>query len=125
MKAVALPISKTVARLIAQVQAEAEAATLDALSAKDGIVVLQPIEARPRFHDYGDFYFVEDLRGAEARYSRQRYCPTPWVGMSLGDQWHPSHWSVHLTLFDGQGRAWNRDASTYVIDDFGNLVPVA
>lgn len=124
MKAAPLPISKNVARLLAQVQAEAEAATLEALSAKDGIVVLHPMDSNPQVHVFGDIMVVSDLKGCEIRLSRLRHCPESWVGTELGRKWHPSHWAVTRTYVDGQGRLWESSRDRAVMDDFGTLVPV-
>ncbi len=124
MKAAPLPISKAVVRLLAQVQAEAQTATLEALSAKDGIVVLQPLEA-PEVdfwsHDYAE---ISDARGSKVKFFRRRYCPESWIGSDLEAEWHPSRWTVSFDLVDGQGNKWHREAGYHVADDFGNLVPV-
>ncbi len=124
MKAAPLPVSKTVARLVAQVQAEAEAATLEALSAKDGIVVLQPMDSNPLIRVWGEIIVASDDKGCEMRLAPMRTCPECWVGTELGDRWHPSHWTISTTLVDGQGRQWEASRMRAVMDDFGTLVPV-
>ena len=118
-------VSATVAKLIAQVQAEAQAATLEALSAKDGILVLQPLEHKSaRLHFFGDTATFEDLAGAEVHWSRNRHCPKSWIGSALADRWHPAHFSVYASRFDGSGRKWNTDLGTFITNDFGDLVEV-
>lgn len=124
MKAAPLPISKTVARLLAQVQAEAEAATLEALSAKDGIVVLHPMDSNVHTNVFGDIISVHDNKGCELRLSRLRHCPESWVGGALGSSWHPSHWAITTIYVDGHGRRWESSRERAVMDDFGTLVLV-
>lgn len=108
------PVSKTVQRLLAQIHAEAEAATLQALSAKDGVVVLQPAE-RPfwTFHDWS--LWMRSGNGAEVHCHQYHEVnggrPLP-------------HWLVSESRPDGSGRSWNRHLGTHIIDDFGTLVPV-
>lgn len=104
-------VSKTVQRLLAQVQAEAQAATLEALSAKDGIVVLQPMEVETRSYSDSDYISCKDARGARISLWRDRN-ETPW------------HWHGTERLIDGRGREWARSLEAHVIDDFGSLVPV-
>lgn len=118
-------VSATVAKLIAQVQAEAEAATLAALSAKDGILVLQPLDAKSaRLRWRGDDLYIEDHAGSEIRWYRQRTCPESWVGSRLEGSWHPSHHAVYATLLDGCGREWGTCLGTFITNDFGDLVEV-
>jgi hypothetical protein len=121
-----LPISHTVARLLAQVQAEAQAATLEALSAKDRIVVLHPIEAAQVDFWAEDYVEVFDRvrSGTKATYVRRRQLPESWVGCSLEADWHPSYWEVNLELSDCAGRLWKHVAGFHVTDDLGNLVQV-
>jgi hypothetical protein len=120
-----LPVSKTVQRLLAQVQAEAQAATLEALSAKDGIVVLQPMNNGPKsveFYSVGDSEALEikDGLGAELTLYKRFSRPKGW------DDWHPAHWAGCMHRVDSLGRKWSCYHDTkYVTDDFGNLVDVA
>lgn len=118
-KAAPPPVSKTVQRLLAQIHAEAEAATLEALSARDGIVVLDPMPL--------------DGRRVVARGSRSfRFeCDD---GSSLHFQITHEHvdfglvgpgprWMAFQTLRDGQGRKWETILGcNFITDDFGNLV---
>ncbi len=118
-------VSASVAKLIAQVQAEAEAATLAALSAKDGILVLQPLDAESaRLRWRGDDLYIEDAAGCKVRWYRQRTCPESWVGLRLEKFWHPSHHDVYATRLDGLGREWEAHLGTFITDDFGVLVEV-
>lgn len=119
-----LPISRTTERLLAQVQAEAQAATLEALSAKDGIVVLHPIDAQPHIRCRGDDMYVGDSRGGTLWFYRRRELPESWIGHSIAHAWHPSHWAGALTLIDGQGREWVHRLGAHVTNDFGDLVSV-
>lgn len=118
------PVSKTVQRLLAQIHAEAEAATLAALSAKDGIVTLQECSPSTRTLDVsGDTILITDRAG----YTRHTWCrreiPACWIG--TGIKWHPSYWYSNETRVDGTGRKWQaHESTTYVTDDFGNLVDV-
>jgi hypothetical protein len=103
------PVTKTVQRLLAQIHLEAQAATLAALSAKDGIVTLQPMGLDKRSFGDADYICTEDAHGAHVSIWRDREKNT-WIG------------TEHLT--DGQGRQWRRSLGTHIIDDFGTLVPV-
>lgn len=115
------PVSATVAKLMAQIQAEAEAATLAALSAKDGILVLQPLdEATRRARFDGDTLRILDGTGGSIRAYRHRTIPEGWSP----DGWHPSHYTVHVTRLDGTGQSWSAYIGAHVTDDFGNLVAV-
>lgn len=120
-----LPVSATVAKLLAQVHAEAEAATLEALSAKDGILVLQPLDASTgRLTDHGDTLLFRDAHGAEVRYYQRRHLPDSWRGTNLERAWHPSHYVIYMTRVDGSGREWEANLGKHVTDDFGDLVEV-
>lgn len=118
------PVSKTVQRLLAQIHAEAQAATLAALSAKDGIVALQDIDRETaRIRSYcGDGLAWLDRSGYELRMNRERFRATSgdWVQRD----WRPGQWSVHETRVDGTGREWECSLGYFVVDDFGALVPV-
>ena len=77
------PVSKTVQRLLAQIHAEAEAATLAALSAKDGILVLHGLDRDTvRVRHNGDHINVSDRRGTEFDMHRHRQMPERWRGKS-------------------------------------------
>lgn len=118
------PVSKTVQRLLAQIHVEAEARTLEALSAKDGIVVLQPMNSgtkRVEFYSVGgsDVINISDGQGAKVTLYKRYSRPKGW------DDWHPSHWSGGMHRVDSLGREWCcYPGTTYVTDDFGNLVDV-
>ena len=103
------PVSKTVQRLLAQIHAEAQAATLDALSAKDGIVTLQPMSSDKLTFGDADYIGTEDNHGASVTIWRDRK-KNAWIGTER--------------LMDGQGREWRRSLGPHVINDFGTLVPV-
>ena len=118
-------VSATVAKLIATIQAEAEAATLEALSAKDGILVLQPIESgSAHFSDYGETLVFRDTHGAAVRYYQRLELPEKWRGSELERTWHPSHFRVYVTRVDGEGRQWGASLGIHVTDEFGTLVAV-
>lgn len=115
------PFSRTAAKLIEQIQADARAALLEELSAKDGITVLHTLDAATRrlVHE-GRRYSVNDSRGAEFSAHRDHVRnDTFWAS------WHPAHWLVSVTLVDGTGADWYRLLGTFVCDDFGNLVEVS
>lgn len=121
------PVSKTVQRLLAQIHAEAEAATLAALSAKDGIVTLQSIDRDTAFIYYysdGD-YDWRDQQGYTLQLRRQRTMPESWRDCPWMDgKWRQGQWDVFEHRKDGQGREWMRFAGPHITDDFGALVPV-
>ena len=117
------PVSKTVQRLLVQIHAEAQAATLEALSAKDGIVTLQDIDRqslRVRFD--GDQMSLRDGRGNHTLMYRHRQLPAQWV--HCPEIHHPAYWHVYEDRVDGNGVSWSRESQTMVADDFGTLVPV-
>jgi len=114
-------VSPTVAKLLAQIHAEAEAQTLAALSAKDGFVVLQPVSAdgkRVRYSSFTYGYTVSSSNGAEVAMYRDH------INVHNSNSWHPAHWWGSESLVDGQGREWHRSLAKHVMDDFGNLVEV-
>lgn len=115
----ASPFSPVAARLIEQIQAEARAALLEELSAKDAIVVLHPIDAATRRVSHtGQRIEVSDERGAEY-YSFRRHIPED------NSNTHPAHWLACIRLVDGQGRKWYSHPGPLVCDDFGTLVEVS
>ncbi|WP_127804111.1 hypothetical protein [Hydrogenophaga sp. NH-16] len=123
------PVSKTVQRLLAQIHAEAEAATLAALSAKDGIVALQGIDrqtARVYCHPtHQSVVMFADGGGYKTRMSRQHTMPESWRDSDyMKDAWRPGQWSVVLYQRDGQGREWECALGAHITDDFGTLVCV-
>lgn len=114
------PVSATVAKLLAQIHAEAEASTLAALSEKDGILVLAPMAEGPKTvqvyrHGVG---LIVTSAGCEFRMYRD-HCNDHG---SL--HWHPAHWFGTEVRVDGAGRRWSSTTGTHVTDDFGNLVEV-
>lgn len=117
------PVSKTVQRLLAQIHAEAEAATLAALSEKDNILVLHDLDRDTvRVRIRGDHINVRDQRGAEVDMWRHRQLPEQWA--SCPEIHHPAWWHVYETRIDGSGRAWNGPSRTMVTNDLGTLVDV-
>lgn len=123
----AAPFSPTAARLIDQIRAEARASLLEELSAKDAIVVLQPVDHESklvRFHLDGHLT-IRDERGTAIYLSQRREEPECWrTAACMAGKWHPSHWHGHQTLIDAAGREWMNSFEDFVIDDFGNLVEV-
>lgn len=122
-------VSKTVQRLLAQIHAEAEAATLAALSAKDGIVALQGIDrasARVRVNPYCEAQvLLSDGKGWLLDMERKHVMPESWRDATwMKDQWRPGQWDVTLVRVDGQGRKWTCDLGAHITDDFGTLVCV-
>lgn len=116
--------SAAVAKLIEQLQAEAREATLQSLSAKDGITVLHDLDPESkRAEFYGDELTVSDRRGSNISLCQRRFIPESWAAAPcMAGYWHPSHWEGSTTLVDGAGRRWNGPSTRYVCDDFGNLV---
>lgn len=121
------PVSKTVQRLLAQIHAEAEAATLAALSAKDGIVTLRSIDRDTAYihHHYDGDYDWKDGQGYCLELRRQRTMPESWRDAPwMKDKWRPGQWDVFEHRFDGQGRRWVQSMGAHITDDFGTLVCV-
>jgi len=127
MRRIEIPVTmatKMLAKAIHAIQKEAEAATLEALSSKDGIVVLQgpdreTVSINPHvcegvfWHDGNGFKLVMDRQ-------RFRYTSGDWVQQN----WRPGQWVVREVRIDGNGLEWSTDHGRFVIDDFGTLVPV-
>lgn len=122
----ASPFSPVAARLIAQIQAEARAALLAELSAKDSIVVLHPPgqNKRVRFDVDGDLSVTDD-RGSVNCW-RRRTEPDGWRNSeSMQGHWHPAYWFGNMTIKDANGRLWTHHLNRMVIDDFGTLAEVS
>ena len=121
------PVSKTALRLLAQIHAEAEAATLAALSAKDGIVTLHDIDREDAFivhYPDGD-YDWRDHQGYRLQLRRDRTMPESWRAAPwMKNKWRPGQWSVYEERRDANGSTWNRSLGEHITDDFGTLVPV-
>lgn len=127
MKAPTPVITKAVAKLLAQVQAEAQAATLEALSAKDGIVVLQSCDrATASLYHYSDGDFdLRDAAGYRLELRRDRFEPESWRGVPhMQGRWRPGQWDVWERRIDGHGNKWTRQLGAHITDDFGTLVSV-
>ena len=123
LKTPSAQVSKTVQRLLAQIHAEAEAATLQALSAKDGIVVLFDVDPETRrVEARGDHLEVRDARGTDFHARRYRTLPDEWK--NCPEIHHPSWWHAYECRVDGQGVSWYRETQVMVTDDFGNLVDI-
>lgn len=123
----AAPFSPTAAKLIEQIQADARAALLVELSAKDGVIVLHGLEPETRRVSVdGDDIQITDARGSSIELWRRRFEPESWKGCSyMAGVWHPANWDGMRTLVDGAGNKWSSHLPTMVCDDFGNLVEVA
>lgn len=121
------PVSPALADLLHQVQAqiirEAQERTDDGKS----IVVLERAPVRPAASSqWGDTVTLEDGRGGSAFWARRRFCPESWLPdrLTSGVFWHPSHWRCSERRMDSRGRRWELEDAVYVVDDFGDLVPV-
>ena len=123
----AAPFSTAAAKLIEQIQAEARAALLAELSAKDSITVLHGFDAdtkRISFRD--DHLSISDAKGNRVSLYRRREEPESWRNTyELQGYWHPAKWYGRKTLVDGNGTQWTTEFTPMVQDDFGNLVQVA
>lgn len=84
--------------------------------------MLHPIDSTTR---RAEFYWVRDSLALEIEDAARNGCtlykrydrPEGWR------DWHPAHWVGSTTLTDSMGRKWSRHGDTYVVDDFGTLVP--
>lgn len=125
-KPAAAPFSRTAAKLIEQIQAEARASLLEELSAKDGVTVLHPLEPETkRISVEGDHIHIHDGRGGRVHIYRRREEPECWRdSVYMAGKWHPARWDGSQTLVDAAGIKWERDLGDMVCDDFGNLVEV-
>ena len=122
----AVPFSTAAAKLIEQIQAEARAALLAELSAKDAITVLHGFDAETkRIKFVNDSIEVSDFKGNEIDLYRRRQEPENWrVSSHMQGYWHPAKWYGNKTLVDGNGTQWRTELQPMVQDDFGNLVQV-
>ena len=122
----AAPFSTAAAKLIEQIQAEARAALLAELSAKDAITVLHGFDAdtkRISFRD--DHLSIRDDLGNRVSLYRRREEPEGWRNShEMQGYWHPAKWYGGKTLVDGNGTHWRTELQPMVQDDFGNLVVV-
>jgi hypothetical protein len=122
------PVSKTLQQLLAQIQAEAVAATLEALSQKDGTVSLNEVDVQSIESSVlldGDVIYWRDHCGYSLRISRTRFEPENWKGaIYMSGKWRPGQWRVTETRLDDQGREWECYLGPHIVDDFGTLVPV-
>lgn len=118
--------TKTLEKAIRLIRQEAEAATLEALSAKDGIVVLRDVDRGTlRIHTRGDSMEITDDNGFCLDLYRRRFEPESWRGVGyMRGRWRPGQWAVTETRADGNGRLWSCELGAHIIDDFGTLVPV-
>ena len=107
-------ITPAVLELIEQVRAEAEAATLERLSAKDSVLVLHPAE-QPIWSSPTSGLMMRDARGAEVR---------AWIYHEPRNGLPLPHWLISETRVDGSGGQWTRALGPHIVDDFGTLVPV-
>ena len=113
-------ITPAVLKLIEQVRAEAEAATLEALSAKDGITVLHPFDREGFWIEWSENKRAHgwDRLGVECFWISQYHFD--------GDRHGTVHpfWLANITLKDGSGHQWVRRFGRMRMDDFGTLVLV-
>lgn len=106
--------TKTLEKAVRLIRLEAEAATLEALSAKDGIVVLQPAESPQwSFTDIGSV--MNASNGATVSF---------YIYHGVRSNGYPvPHWLASESRTDGNGRRWTLALGRHVVDDFGTLVP--
>lgn len=119
--------AKALEKAIRLLKQEAEAATLEALSAKDGIVVLSGIDpVTAKLQDYWlEHLEWKDSAGYCLVLHRERFEPESWAGKPhMAGRWRPGQWDVRETRKDGKGRIWNCNLGAHITDDFGDLVPV-
>lgn len=118
-------ITKLLATLRAEIEAEEKARRLAQLHETADIVVLPPIDrTRARFVDEGSRLSFVDGDGARLDMWRRHKCPASWEKYPNRLGWHPSHWDLDMTRVDGNGVRWSTDLGWHVTDDFGNLVKV-
>lgn len=130
MSRIELPVTvatKMLAKAIRAIQTEVEAATLEALSEKDGILVLHDREhgTTQTSTFWGDSIELTDPNGFCLELCRRRFEPESWRGIEcMKGKWRPGQWDVTETRTDAKGRRWVCDLGAHITDDFGTLVPV-
>lgn len=112
---VTFPVSKSVVKLLEQIQREAEAATMEALIAKAGMVVLPPAENPKWTPTMNGGLSMSSKNGV--RISCHIY-HEPHRGCSI------PYWLASEEREDGNGNSWVRALGKHIVDDFGNLVPL-
>ncbi len=121
-------VSPAALKLIEQVQAEACAALLEELSAKDGITVLHPMERESGWWSItsgGSHLEYRDRAGSRVEYYRRFEEPDQWRNTPhMRGHWHPAYWNVYISRVDTCGTRWDSSPGRHVMDDFGALVCV-
>lgn len=122
-----LRVSRTAAKLIEQIQAEARATLLADLSANDTITVLHGFDAETKIVRAGNTRIdINDAKGNTASVRRHHTEPDTWSSAPhMAGYWHPARWYGDQTLVDINGVKWERSLAPMVCNDFGNLVEVA
>jgi hypothetical protein len=122
----AAPLSTTASKLIEQIQADARAALLADLSAKDVIIFLHGFDADTKqVRATSEVIEIEDGIGNNIYVSRRRTEPESWRGCShMAGAWNPSYWYGDHRCIDSNGIQWERNLGTLVCNDFGDLVAV-
>lgn len=111
-----LPLAaKALEKAICLIKQEAEAATLEALSAKAGTVVLPPAENPKWTAAMNGGLSMSSKNGV--RISCHIY-HEPHRGCSI------PYWLASEEREDGNGGSWVRALGKHIVDDFGMLVPV-
>lgn len=105
--------------LIEQVRAEAEAATLEALSAKDGITVLHPVDPTTRHVRAGSNSLV-----LEDKFGYSENCWLYHDRESVRGNRPLPYWLISAERVGSDGHLWSRSLGVHIVDDFGTLVPV-
>lgn len=121
------PFSTAAHRLIEQIQADARAALLAELSAKDTITMLHGFDAETKTVYAGNTRIdIRDAKGNQVSIRRHHTEPDVWRETPhMAGYWHPARWYGDQTLVDNNGVRWERGLSPMVCNDFGNLVEVA
>lgn len=120
-----LPISvaaKTLEKAVRLIKLEAEAATLEALSAKEGLQVLRPI---PRSELEFDWWPC----GLNVWRTSKPFNKVMWLAIyhtpsNEDRRFQGIYWLAEVSMIDQRGKMWTQSFGRMIVDDFGTLVPL-
>ena len=122
---VLVPVSRAVARLLHQLQAEMIKETHGLATVPPGAIVLPGVDGAKWQFSGDDTHEVLTIGGDgnSDRFTKRWLCPDSWKNSCV--PWHQSHRRLNMDRTDAAGREFSHSGEVYVMDDFGSLVEVA
>jgi len=118
------PMSPAVAKIWHQLQAAMLKETHGLDVVPTGAIVLSPLSIGFEFRSHHDgsaiVLSIGDGRDNVDAFTKYVEMPNGWENF-----WNPAHWHLTMARTDKQGRRWSTSEGAYVMDDFGDLVPVS